>query len=184
MRVITGSAKGHKLKTPKGLRVRPTSDRIKESIFNIIGDIKDDDIVLDLFSGTGSMGIEFLSRGAKKCFFIDNHIDSIKIIKENLINTKLIDKASIYKNNSKNAIAILGRKNVKFKYIFLDPPYNEELIMPVLKEIDRHALLKENSGVIVEHESKLSLPDFVGNIYKIDSRRYGDTRVSFFKLKC
>ena len=85
MRVISGSRKGHKLKSPKGENTRPTEDRIKESIFNILGNIKNNSLVLDLFAGTGSIGIEFLSRGAESCYFIDLSNDSIKIIKENLL---------------------------------------------------------------------------------------------------
>lgn len=181
MRVITGSARGHTLKAPKGDNTRPTSDKVKESIFNIIGFIDEEDIILDLFSGSGGMGIEFLSRGAKSCYFIDEDANSIKIIKENLVKTKLIDKSLVYKNSVDRAIKILGNKNLKFDYIFLDPPYDRNYVVKVIKNIVDENLLSDSGKVIIEHETKLELLDKYYNLFKADYRKYGDTSVSFYK---
>lgn len=182
MRVITGKAKGKKLKSPNGLYVRPTTDRVKESVFNILGHIPNDSIVLDLYSGSGNVGVEFLSRGADKCYFIDSSDDSIKIIKENLIITKLIEQAIVYKNKVYNAINFFGIKSNKFDYIYMDPPYEKGLIIPTIEEIYKADILKDNGLIIAEHESKMTLPcDILGYI-KIQDRKYGNITISFYKF--
>lgn len=182
MRVITGVAKGHKLKAPKGMNTRPTTDRIKETIFNILGDIDYNSIVLDLFAGSGSIGIEFLSRGAYKCYFIDNDLSSYKIILENIDKTKLKDKSEIYKNTYDKALRILGNKNINFNYIFLDPPYNKGLVEKSLEIISKHDLLDNKGLIIVEHEKNLDLNKF-NDQYEINTRNYGDTSISFLKYR-
>lgn len=181
MRVITGSARGHNLKAPKGENTRPTSDRIKESLFSIIGIIDDESTVLDLFSGSGGIGIEFLSRGAKFSYFIDSEIESINIIKENLEKTKLAEKSLVYKNSVDKAIKSLGNKHIEFDYIFLDPPYNKELVIKTLENIENENLLRNNGVIIIEHETKLELPERTFNLLKTDYRKYGDTSISFYR---
>lgn len=180
MRVITGKSKGNKLTAPKGLHTRPTADKVKESIFNILGNISNDSLVLDLYSGSGNVGIEFLSRGANKCYFIDSDNNSIKSIKENLVRTKLIDQAYVYKNTVNKAINILSSKGIIFDYIFLDPPYGENLIVPTLKKIDESNILKKDGVIIVEHESKYTLTEWINNLFRKDSRKYGGTTISFY----
>ncbi len=181
MRVITGSARGHVLKAPKGENTRPTSDKVKESLFNIIGYIDEDSVVLDLFSGSGGMGIEFLSRGANECHFIDSNESSIKIIKENLEKTKLIDKSLVYKNSVDRAIKTLASKKIKFDYIFLDPPYDKALVIKTLEEINSAKLLKDDGEIIIEHETRLELVDQYFELIKTDYRKYGDTSISFYR---
>lgn len=183
MRVITGTAKGHKLKVPKGLSVRPTTDRIKESLFNILGNNLKDCVVLDLFAGSGSVGIEFLSRGAKECYFIDNSVISIKIIKENLNKTNLIDKSYVYKNTAEKAIKILGSRGVKFDYIFMDPPYEKGLVIPTLEVIAAENLLEEEGIIIVEHESSLDLSNEIISFVKVRENNYGSTKITFYGFR-
>ena len=181
MRVITGSARGHSLKAPKGDNTRPTSDKVKESLFNIIGYIDEEDTVLDLFSGSGSVGIEFLSRGAQVCYFIDEDANSIQVIKDNLEKTKLIDKAFIEKNKVGRGINMLSNKRLMFDYIFLDPPYNKDLVVQTFLTISTANILKQDGIVIVEHETKLELSDELSGLFKFDSRKYGDTSISFYR---
>lgn len=182
MRVISGKAKGHKLKAPKGDRVRPTEDRIKESLFNILGHIKSDALVLDAFGGTGSIGIEFLSRGADKAYFIDRHYASISIIKENLNHTKLIDSAKIIKSDIFIALDRLGKNKVKFDYIYLDPPFNDyELLNKTVKYIDKDDILDIDGILIVEHEKNLILDDLMYGFKKIDHRDYGSKIIDIYK---
>lgn len=181
MRVITGSARGHALKAPTGENTRPTSDRIKESLFSILGMIDDEDIVLDLFSGSGAIGIEFLSRGARSAYFVDADEESIKIIDKNLKKTKLADKSLVYKNKVNKAIKNFGTKGLKFDYIFLDPPYNKEIVVETLEAITDENLLKDTGKVIIEHETKLELPDKLNFLTKVDYRKYGDTSISFYR---
>lgn len=180
MRVITGKSKGSKLVAPKGLHTRPTSDKVKESIFNILGYIPNDSMVLDLYAGSGNIGIEFLSRGAETCYFIDNDINSIKSIKDNLRRTKLIEKAFIYRNTAEKALDMLGSRGIVFDYIFLDPPYEKEIIMPILEKISNKKILKNNGSIIAEHESELHLPECFKNFVKKDFRKYGRTTISFY----
>lgn len=182
MRVITGKAKGHKLKSPKGLKTRPTTDRIKESVFNIIGDILPDSTALDLYSGTGSIGIEFLSRGAKLCYFIDNDPTSIKVINENLQKTSLKDQAYVYKNDVHSAIKILSRKGLSFDYIFMDPPYGKDLVIQTIENIFKLGIIKKKGIIIAEHETELELPTHILGFAKSDSRNYGSTTVTFYKI--
>lgn len=180
MRVITGVAKGHKLKAPKGMNTRPTTDRIKENLFNIIGDINTDSLILDLFAGSGNIGIEFLSRGAKKCYFIDSNISSYKIILENIDKTKFNDKSEVYKNTYDRVLKTLGNKTIKFDYIFLDPPYNKGLVENAVNLIEKYDLLAKDALIIIEHEKSLNLSEF--NIkYNIKTRNYGDTSISFLR---
>ena len=150
MRVISGSARGHKLKAPEGLTTRPTTDRIKESLFNIIaGDLYQCKF-LDLFSGSGAMGIEALSRGADKAVFVDKDRKSISIINDNLKATRLDNKAQVLNCDVSTAVSKLKSLNEKFDIIFMDPPYGKDyeydvwihLTTKVLWKAPLHTLLK------------------------------------------
>ena len=182
MRVISGSMKGHRLKAPKGNKVRPTEDRIKESLFNILGTINESALVLDAFAGSGSIGIEFLSRGAKEIYFVDDFYDSISIIKENLEHTKLIDKAKIIKSDIFLILKKFNKDNIAFDYIYLDPPFNQEgLISNLLEEIYDEELLSNMGIIIIEHEKSLTLEDIICKFVKVDSRKYGSKSLTFYK---
>ncbi len=181
MRVISGLRKGHKLKVPKGLNVRPTEDRIKESLFNILGPINENYIVLDAFGGTGSIGIEFLSRGAPKCYFVDNSKESINIINDNLEHTKFLSQSIVIKNDIMYAIDDFASKQRLFDYIYLDPPFRQEgLIHNILEKINKVKILNSNGIIIIEHEKELNLEDNLYNFKKIDYRNYGSKSLSFY----
>jgi len=183
LRVISGQRKGYRLKGPKSLNIRPTEDRIKESMFNILGYISDESLVLDLCAGTGSIGIEFLSRGAKKAFFVDRSRESIQCIRENLIHTKFEDRAEVIKNDAIKSIAIFGQKHISFDYIFTDPPYKSvELINSIIENVSKWNILKEDGVFIVEHEKDLILADQMYRLKRIDYREYKDTCLSFYTL--
>ena len=125
LRVISGTAKGHKLKTIKGITTRPTADRVKESLFNIISGLIPKARVLDVYAGTGSIGIEALSRGAEFAVFVDKSNECSRIIRENLVSTKLIDKASVITGDIFITLNKISKNNKKFDIIFLDPPYKK-----------------------------------------------------------
>lgn len=181
MRVISGLRKGHRLNSPKGMDTRPTEDKVKESLFNILGNIDADAMVLDLFGGSGSIGIEFLSRGAKACYFVDISSKSIAAIKENLIHTKLTESATVIKSDALRAIKHFNSKELKFDYIYLDPPFrHKELLYGVLKSIDEHKTLADNGLLIIEHEKELILEDKILKFMKNDERRYGNKTMTFF----
>lgn len=182
MRVISGLRKGHKLKAPKGLKVRPTEDRIKESLFNILGPINENNIVLDAFGGTGSIGIEFLSRGAQKCYFVDNSKESIDIINENIEHTKFLSQSIVIKNDIMFEIDNFASKQLLFNYIYLDPPFRQEgLIHNILEKINKSKILNSNGIIIIEHEKELNLDDDIDNFKKFDYRNYGSKSLSFYR---
>ncbi|MEW8972780.1 MAG: 16S rRNA (guanine(966)-N(2))-methyltransferase RsmD [Tissierellaceae bacterium] len=182
LRVISGISKGHKLKAPKGISTRPTEDRIKESLFNIIGHIHPSSVILDLFGGSGSIGIEFLSRGAEICYFIDVAPSSISTIRENLVHTKLIDRAKLYKMDGIKAVEYFGGKCITFDYIYLDPPFgHREFLLDVLKSISDNLILSPGGILIIEHEKELTLEDNLFEFEKSDIRRYGNKSITFLR---
>lgn len=182
MRVISGLRRGHKLKAPKGKDVRPTEGRVKESLFNILGNIDSNAIILDGFAGTGSIGIEFLSRGAKLCYFVDRSEESIKIIKENLSHTKFTEESIVEKKDLLLLIKDLGRDKIKFDYIYLDPPFNQlNLVEKVLNQISVSNILSDKGKIIIEHEKELELGDKAYNFEKTDYRSYGSKSMTYYR---
>ncbi|KXZ39614.1 16S rRNA (guanine(966)-N(2))-methyltransferase RsmD [Alkalithermobacter thermoalcaliphilus JW-YL-7 = DSM 7308] len=181
MRIISGTLRGLRLKSPKSMNIRPTSDRVKESVFNIINSNIADSFVLDLFSGTGSLGIECLSRGAYSCTFVDNSKESISILKENLNKARMLQKSDIIFSDVISALNKLAVKRDRFDIIFMDPPYLKKLIIPALETISKSEILEEDGIIIVEHDSKDVIPDKVGNLTKYREKQYSSTKISFFK---
>lgn len=149
MRVIAGTAKRLQLKTVDGMDTRPTTDRIKETLFNMISEYLADSNFLDLFSGSGAIGIEALSRGAASASFVEQSKRAMACIRENLAYTKLADRADLYETDVINALSRMeGRKS--FDYIFMDPPYNQLLEKKVLEYLSSSTLLSEDGLIIVE----------------------------------
>lgn len=165
MRVITGTARGRKLREPSNMDIRPTTDLVKESIFNIVQFDIEGRRVLDLFAGTGQLGIEALSRGARSATFVDESSEAIKIVRENLEHCKLQGEAV-----RNNAVSFLSRCG-KFDLIFLDPPYASELINEVLQKIIKFDILSDGGIIICETSCEtdilpLNSPYYVGREYK------------------
>ncbi len=163
MRVIAGSAKRLQLKTIEGMDTRPTTDRIKETLFNMISGYIADSNFLDLFSGSGAIGIEALSRGAAHAVFVEQSKKAMKCIKENLHYTKLFDRADLYEADVINALNRLENKET-FDYIFIDPPYDQLLEKKVLEYLSTSSLLSEDGIIIVEAslETNFSYVDELG----------------------
>ena len=175
MRVITGTAKGRKLTAPQGLDTRPTSDMVKEAMFSAIQFDVEDAVVLDLFAGSGQLGIEALSRGAEEAFFVDSSSDAIDVIRKNITAVGFTDKARIYAKDVFSFVAGAGRR---FNIIFLDPPYEHGIpdkIMPLLEEI-----LAENGFVICEHEMKLKMPESYGRLSLKKTYKFGKISFSLY----
>lgn len=176
MRVITGIARGRKLKTLPGLDVRPTTDGVKEAIFSIVQFDVEEAVVLDLFAGSGQLGIEALSRGAKKAFFVDNSMESIKTVRENLAHTKLEENAVVV--NMPNG-AFLRSTRETFDIAILDPPYSHNLIqksMPALVE-----KMSENGIIVCEHEKETRLPESYGEFKISKVYRHGRTNLTVYR---
>ena len=154
MRVISGTARGLKLKAPEGLNTRPTTDRIKESLFNIIAADLYDICFVDLFSGSGSIGIEALSRGAHKAYFCDNNAKSIAVIKDNIKRAHLEDKAVVMQCGFLQALVRIKAAGDKIDIAFLDPPYNTVLAVQALEHIVSLDLLNDDGYIIVEQAAQ------------------------------
>lgn len=180
MRVITGSVKGMRLISPKGNRIRPTSDRIKEALFSIIGNKVVDSIFLDGFAGTGNIGIEALSRGARRCYFIDNYRESLSIIKKNLTNTNLLDQSKLVNKSFVNGIKNISSFGEKIDIIFLDPPYIKGYIQPALLAILQSYALNKDGTIIIEH-SKQDLIEGQKGLVCYRQKKYGNTILSFYE---
>lgn len=148
MRVIAGKARSLKLKTPEGLETRPTTDRIKETLFNMLQPYLPDGIFIDLFSGSGGIGIEALSRGARHAYFIENHKNALACIQDNLKFTRLIDDATILKQDVLSALSGIHEKEADV--IFMDPPYGLSYEKQVLEALQRMPYVTENTVIVVE----------------------------------
>ncbi len=165
----------------KGLSTRPTSDRVKGSLFNIISCAIHGADILDLYAGTGNLGIEALSRGANFAVFVDRSTQCSMIIKENLIHTKLDDRAEVLTGEVCWSLSRLSREDRKFDIIFLDPPYNKKLVEDTLWCIIENNTIKSGGIVIAEHDFDDNVPEEAGILKKIRSTKYGDTIISFYR---
>ena len=160
MRVISGSARGLKLKAPEGMNTRPTLDRIKESLFNIIAADMYDCRFLDLFSGSGAMGIECLSRGGQNAVFVDNNKESIDVIKQNINGAKVSDRAEVMSCDVTSAISKLAQRGKTFDVIFMDPPYNKGFEDEVLAVLNDSTICTPDTVVIAESSLETEISDF------------------------
>lgn len=179
VRVIAGIAKGHKLDVPRGLTVRPTPDRAKEALFNILGKRVVDCRFLDLYAGSGAIGIEALSRGAAKVVFVEERPRIARIIERNLAKTGLAEHASVVSADVAQTLEKMADKPLPFDIIFADPPYKAKKVPTILQLIDSTGVLKENGLVVWEHASSVGVPAKIGKLVSIKDVRYGDTSFAF-----
>jgi 16S rRNA (guanine(966)-N(2))-methyltransferase RsmD len=179
MRIISGTNKGMKLYAPEGDSVRPTSDKIKEAIFNMLGYIDEEAVVLDLFSGSGGIGIEFLARGAKHCYFVDLSHKSLSYVKKNLELSKFKEKAKIISSDYEKAILNLSNENIKFDYIFADPPYALNCGSNIANKVIENNLLKKDGTLIIETDKSEKVIEKIDtDVIKYKEKIYGRTRIS------
>lgn len=172
MRVITGSARGRKLKTPSGYDVRPTTDSVKEAIFNIIQFDVEGRRVLDLFAGTGQMGIECLSRGARECVFVDNSRDSLRIVRDNLRLCNL--QGTVINEDSVSYLSHCG----KFDLIFMDPPYDSDLYERCLEQLRSVDILSDGGIIICESRQTRDLSESDFPDFRVKQYRYGKIKIT------
>lgn len=181
MRVISGSAKGLNLKTIEGNSTRPTRDMVKEALFSILMNQIQNSSFLDLFSGSGAIGIEALSRGAKFCMFIDLNPACIKVIKENIEKAKFNDFSEVYNTDYKKAINKL--KEESFDIIYIDPPYNKEMSVDAIRLISEKNILTKDGIIVLETDTNELVPDSIGIYEKFNYKRYGRNILSLFRRK-
>ena len=174
MRVITGSARGRRLKTPENDEIRPTTDNVKESVFNILQFDIEGRRVLDLFAGTGQLGIEALSRGAAEAVFVDESRESVRIVKENLKTCGM--SAPVFQTNALDFLRSCG----KFDLIFVDPPYDAGLYAPVLKTINSVDNLNDGGIIVCEARRETELPDMEAPYARKKEYRYGKVKICLY----
>ena len=183
MRVIAGTAKGCKLNSIEDLSTRPTLDRVKEPLFSIIQNYIKDANVLDLFAGSGALGIEALSRGAKHCTFCDKSYKAIQMVKENILKTKMQEKSTILNKDYKKC---LEEMQESFDIIFIDPPYKEDIAISSINQILEKSLLSK-SGIIIletdEEEREIKELENVSKLEVYDKRKYGRVKLLFLCRK-
>ena len=177
MRVISGKYKGKNLIGFDIDGTRPTMDRVKESLFGIIQNKIKNSVVLDLFAGSGSLGIEALSNGSCEAYFIDNNIELINIIKKNTSN--MDDKIHIMKSDYKSALELFRNSNIKFDIIFLDPPYKLNLINDCLEKIVEYDLLNKDGIIVCEYETEEIENN---NLKLIKDKKYGSKKIKIYEL--
>jgi len=180
LRIVGGEAKGRKLNIVKGKSVRPTADRVKESLFNILREKISGTEVLDLFAGVGSLGIEALSRGAKRAVFVDKGSACARVIGKNLDILGFRDRAEICHEEAGKAVRWLAQRERKFELIFADPPYGSDLAKKTLGDLAESHIVDEKGTVVVEHYWKRTLPEEVGRLRLVRNEKYGDTSLSFY----
>ena len=182
MRIISGKARGTKLYTLEGTNTRPTLDRVKESIFNIIQNEIEDATVLDLFAGSGAIGLECLSRGAKRAILCDKSKEAVEIIKRNIEKTHIEECAKIINTDFETCLEKL--KNEQFDIIYIDPPYATDYIFKSLKKIKEIGISKKESLIIIETDDEQRILKDIGNIEIkiVDKRKYGRATIIFLEI--
>lgn len=181
MRVISGSAKGRSLRAVPGMNTRPTTDKVKEAIFSMIGPYFDGGQVLDLFAGTGGLSIEALSRGMERAVLTDIEKKSIDTIKHNLEVTGLSEQAEIYRNDAVRALKVLKKRGSRFDLVFLDPPYRLKVIRELVEQLDQNDMLNPNAIIVMEHDAGDTYSDPIGRLAWVRRAEYGDTAVTIYK---
>lgn len=182
MRVIAGKCKGRPLKAVPGMDTRPTTDKIKESMFNIIGPYFDGGVGLDLFGGSGGLGIEALSRGLDKVVFVDRSRKAVEVIKQNIDFCGFEEQSEIFCNDANRALKAIIKRGLKFTHIFLDPPYKLTELENIIGTIDQAHLVSDDGIIIAEHGAELTLPTSIGALHLTRREVYGSTTaVSIFQ---
>jgi 16S rRNA (guanine966-N2)-methyltransferase len=181
VRVIAGTAKGTPLRAVPGMSTRPTADRVKEAIFSMIGPYFDGGYALDLFAGTGGLGIEALSRGAERAVFIDADRRAVDVIRRNAEAARVADRSEIHCNTAERAIRILAKRGLVFRYVFLDPPYRMKIADSLMAEMEERGMLEDGAVVVVEHEAGFRYPETVGGLRLRRLAKYGETSVSIYQ---
>ncbi|WP_409341020.1 16S rRNA (guanine(966)-N(2))-methyltransferase RsmD [Paenibacillus sp. MBLB4367] len=183
MRVISGTAKGRPLKAVPGTGTRPTTDKVKEAIFSMIGPYFSGGWVLDLFAGTGGLGIEALSRGMDRAIFIDMEKKSVEVVNDNLRATNLQERAEVFRNEAGRAVKALAKRKARFELVFLDPPYRLKIAEDLMRSLQELALLDDRATIVVEHDAEHRYEEEVGDCVCIRRAEYGETVISIYRYE-
>ncbi|MHC5216271.1 16S rRNA (guanine(966)-N(2))-methyltransferase RsmD [Enterococcus sp. LJL128] len=181
MRVVAGEYRGRRLKALDGEKTRPTTDKVKESIFNMIGPYFDEETVLDLYSGSGGLAIEAVSRGAAQAFCIEKNFAALKVIKENIAVTKETQKFIVMKMDADRALETFESEQRKFDIILLDPPYAQQKIAEQLRFMAEKKLLNDHCIAVCETDKAVELPEQIDCLFKSKEAVYGITKITIYR---
>lgn len=184
MRIIGGTLRGRKLGAVRGRAIRPTSDRVREALFNILGALPVDAAVLDLFAGTGALGIEALSRGAAQAVFIDNASSHLSVLRKNIAHCGLERCSRIFQWDIVRNLRCLQDYQRTFDLVFLDPPYGKGMLEPALRHLAAADVLTRDATIVIEQDAREAMIVAAPAFRREDERRYGHTRLSFFSVDC
>lgn len=179
MRIISGTCRGRKLASLEGRDIRPTSDRIKESVFNILGQRIKNALVLDLFAGTGALGLEALSRGAARAVFVDKSAASCRIIQQNIDHCRFFQQSCVIRQDIFFGQLPASVTSCSFDLVFMDPPYHKNHVKTLLEKHRISSLLSDDGIVVAEHGAKETLPDTLNGLDIFRQKKYSRTTVSF-----
>lgn len=182
MRIVAGTAKGRVLQGPSSERItRPTADRVRETLFNILGQSVDPIDVLDLFGGTGALALEALSRGAARAVVVERDREALGLIRKNAEALGFYPQLRVIAAPVEKALASLGKEGARFPLVFADPPYALEVLVPTLEGLVQHGLLEPGALVVFEHGKQEAAPEVIAGLTREDQRTFGATRVSFYR---
>jgi 16S rRNA (guanine966-N2)-methyltransferase len=182
MRIIAGEFKGRRLAAVRG-RIRPTSDKVREAIFSILGPAVMEATVLDLFAGTGALSLEALSRGAADAVLVEEHAAALSVLRQNLEALGIHERVRVLPLPVSAALRKLTAQGTQFSLIFLDPPYGRGLALNTLEALQDSCLMQPDARVVAEHSHRETLPEQVGRLRLNQCRRYGDTQVAFYGIR-
>lgn len=183
MRVVSGNYKGRQLKAVPGVTTRPTTDKVKEAIFNMVGPYFEGGIALDLFAGSGGLGIEALSRGMERCIFVDREAKAIQTIHKNLEACHAVDASEVYRNDAERALKAIIKRELKFRLIFLDPPYKQQKLKTLINAVSENDLLQQGGFIVTEHGSDIQLPEEIHQLIQLKHETYGMSSITIFGYK-
>lgn len=183
MRIVAGSARGRALAGPKATsrHIRPTADRVRETLFNVLGQWLEGQRVLDLYAGTGALGLESISRGAVRAVLVDSDREALGLCRANTDGLGFGDRVEVLAQPVERALETLGRRGEAFELVFADPPYAARGVETVLAGVVRHRLLAPGGTLVIEHDKREPAPASHEGLEQVDQRRFGDTLVSFFR---
>nr|QKW93932.1 ribosomal RNA small subunit methyltransferase D [Vitiosangium cumulatum] len=184
MRIVAGSARGRALAGPKATskHIRPTADRVRETIFNVLGQWLEGQKVLDLYAGTGALGLESISRGASRAVLVDSDREALSLCRTNTDALGFGARVEVLAQPVERALETLGRRGDRFELIFADPPYAARVVETVLEGLVRHGVLAPGGTVVIEHDKREAAPESHEGFERVDQRRFGDTLVSLFRI--
>jgi 16S rRNA (guanine(966)-N(2))-methyltransferase RsmD len=178
MRIIGGAMGGRRIKAPPGSTTRPTAERVRESLFSILGAPEPATLVLDVFAGAGALGLEALSRGASHADFVERSDAAIRCLRQNIDALGVRESSRVHRGDARR---VLPRLTAEYRWVFVDPPYRSNLASEVLGLLGDGRLLTEDAVIVIEHDRRIESYSRNGCLVRTEVRRYGDTAVSFYR---